>query len=133
VLTVGENRMAIGIIEINHVNVVVPRSLEETTKHFYGSVLGLKEIPKPIEARGRGGAWYQLGSVQLHLSVRAEAGNGQGNLGHVCYTVTDVLSAEERLRTAGIEIIPDDQPIAGKPRFYVRDPGANLIEIAQRV
>jgi catechol 2,3-dioxygenase-like lactoylglutathione lyase family enzyme len=123
--------MAIGIIEINHVNVVVPRSLEETTKHFYGSVLGLKEIPKPIESRGRGGAWYDFGSVQLHLSVRAEAGNDQGSLGHVCYTVADVVSAEERLRAAGVAIIPDDQPIAGKPRFYVRDPGGNLIELAQ--
>jgi len=124
--------MAIGIIEINHVNVVVPRSLEETTKHFYGSVLGLKEIPKPIESQGRGGAWYQLGSVQLHLSVRAEAGNGEAGKGHVCYTVADVVSAEEGLSAAGIEIIPDDQPIAGKPRFYVRDPGGNLIELAQR-
>ena len=123
--------MAIGIIEINHVNVVVPRSLEETTKHFYGSVLGLKEIPKPIESRGRGGAWYELGSVQLHLSVRAEAGTDQGSLGHVCYTVADVVSAEERLRAAGVAIIPDAQPIAGKPRFYVRDPGGNLIELVQ--
>jgi catechol 2,3-dioxygenase-like lactoylglutathione lyase family enzyme len=122
--------MAIGIIEVNHVNVVVPRSLEETTKHFYGSVLGLKEIPKPIESQGRGGAWYELGSVQLHLSVRADAGNSPGR-GHVCYTVADVVSAAERLRAAGVEIIPDDQPIAGKPRFYVRDPGGNLIELAQ--
>jgi catechol 2,3-dioxygenase-like lactoylglutathione lyase family enzyme len=124
--------MAIGIIEVNHVNVVVPRSLEETTKHFYGSVLGLKEIPKPIESQGRGGAWYQLGSVQLHLSVRADAGDVAAARGHVCYTVADVGSAEEQLRAAGVDIIADDQPIAGNPRFYVRDPGANLIEIAQK-
>lgn len=124
--------MAIGIIEINHVNVVVPRSLEGITKHFYGSVLGLKEIPKPIESQGRGGAWYQLGGVQLHLSVRAEAADSEAGNGHVCYTVADVVSAEKGLSAAGIEIIPDDRPIAGKPRFYVRDPGANLIEIAQK-
>jgi catechol 2,3-dioxygenase-like lactoylglutathione lyase family enzyme len=124
--------MAIGIIEVNHVNVVVPRSLEETTKHFYGSVLGLKEIPKPIESQGRGGAWYQLGSVQLHLSVRGDTGDAAAARGHVCYTVADVGSAEEQLRAVGVEIIPDDRPIAGQPRFYVRDPGANLIEIAQQ-
>ncbi|HEV7799257.1 MAG TPA: VOC family protein, partial [Pyrinomonadaceae bacterium] len=53
--------------------------------------------------------------------------------GHVCFTVADVAFAEERLRDEGVEIIPDDQPVAGKPRFYVRDPGGNLIEIAQRV
>jgi catechol 2,3-dioxygenase-like lactoylglutathione lyase family enzyme len=36
------------------------------------------------------------------------------------------------LIAAGIEIIPDERPIAGQPRFYVRDPGGNLIEIAQK-
>jgi catechol 2,3-dioxygenase-like lactoylglutathione lyase family enzyme len=124
--------MAIGIVEINHVNVIVPKPLEDAAKHFYGSVFGLKEIPKPIELRGRGGAWYELGVVQLHLSAKDETLNAQVAKGHVCYTVADVALAEERLREAGVEIIPDDQPVAGKPRFYVRDPGANLIEIAQK-
>ena len=125
--------MSIGIIEIDHVNVIVPKSLEDAAKRFYGSVLGLKEIPKPIESQGRGGAWYQLGSVQLHLSVRADAGDGAAIKGHVCYTVADVEFAEQQLHAEGVEIIPDDQPIAGQPRFYVRDPGGHLIEIAQRV
>ena len=125
--------MAIGIIAIDHVNVIVPRSLEDAAKHFYGLVLGLEEIPKPVESRGRGGAWYELHGAQLHLSVKAEETDGQVRKGHVCYTVADVAFAEERLRAAGIEIISDDQPIAGKPRFYVRDPGGNLIEIAQGV
>jgi catechol 2,3-dioxygenase-like lactoylglutathione lyase family enzyme len=122
--------MTIGIIEINHVNVVVPKHLEDEAKHFYASVLGLKEIPKPAESQARGGAWYELGRVQLHLSARVEDGNGQGSKGHVCFTVADVVNAENALRSAEVEIIPDDRPIAGKPRFYVRDPGENLIEIA---
>ena len=122
--------MTIGILEINHVNVIVPKPLEEAAKNFYGSVLGLREIPKPKELQGRGGAWYELGSVQLHLSAKAQSDDGQAK-GHVCYTVADVASAEQHLRAAGVEIIPDDQPIAGQPRFYVRDPGGNLIEIAQ--
>jgi catechol 2,3-dioxygenase-like lactoylglutathione lyase family enzyme len=123
--------MTIGIIKIDHVNVIVSKSLEDAAKHFYGSVLGLTEIPKPLATLGRGGAWYELGGVQLHLSVRADAAGGEVPKGHVCYTVADVVFAEERFRAAGIEIIPDDQPMAGKPRFYVRDPGGNLIELAQ--
>lgn len=125
--------MTIGIIKVDHVNVVVPKHLEDEAKHFYASLLGLKEIPKPVELQPRGGAWYELGSVQLHLSARLEAGNDQRGKGHVCFTVADTVSAEEALRTAGVEIISDDRPIAGKPRFYVRDPGGNLIEIAQRI
>jgi len=125
--------MAIGIIAIDHVNVIVPKSLEDAAKHFYGSVLGLEEIPKPVESRGRGGAWYELHGMQLHLSVKAEATDEQPRMGHVCYTVADVAVAEERFRAGGIEIIPDGQPVAGKPRFYVRDPGGNLIELAEGV
>lgn len=125
--------MAIGIIEINHVNVIVSKSLEAAAKHFYGSVLGLKEIPKPIELQARGGAWYDLGGVQLHLSAKAEEAAGGQAKGHVCFTVADVALAEAGLREEAVDIIPDDQPVAGKPRFYVRDPGGNLIEIAQRV
>jgi catechol 2,3-dioxygenase-like lactoylglutathione lyase family enzyme len=123
--------MTIGIIEIDHVNVIVPKTLEAAAKHFYASVLGLKEIPKPVELQARGGAWYELGSMQLHLSAKTETGNGGVPKGHVCYAVADVAIAEERLRNAGVEITPDDQPMAGKPRFYVRDPGGNLIELAQ--
>lgn len=124
--------MSIGIVGINHVNVIVPKRLEDVAKHFYGSLLGLKETPKPLESQGRGGAWYELGSGHLHLSVRADADVDQATRGHVCYTVADVAFAEQQLRTNGIEIIPDDQPVAGNPRFYVRDPGGNLIEIAQQ-
>jgi len=36
------------------------------------------------------------------------------------------------MRAAAIEIIPDNQPIQGWRRFYVRDPGGNRIEIAER-
>jgi catechol 2,3-dioxygenase-like lactoylglutathione lyase family enzyme len=122
--------MTIGIIQIDHVNVIVPKTLEDAAKHFYGSVLGLKQIPKPIELQARGGAWYQLGSVQLHLSAKADAAPGKGK-GHVCFTIADVPIAEALLRAEGVEIIPDDQPVAGQPRFYVRDPGGNLIELAQ--
>ena len=123
--------MTIGIVQIDHVNVVVPKSLEDEAKRFYGSVLGLKEIPKPVELRANGGAWYELGALQLHLSAKPDLANGHTRKGHVCYTVADVGFAEEQLRKGGIEIIPDDQPVEGQPRFYVRDPGGNLIELAQ--
>lgn len=122
--------MSIGIVAIDHVNVVVSKSQEDAAKHFYSSVLGLNEIPKPLELRANGGAWYSLGSMQLHLSAKAES--GVDKKGHVCFTVANVAAAEERFAAAGVEIIPDGMPVAGQPRFYVRDPGGNLIEIAQK-
>ena len=118
---------------IHHVNVTVPRSLEEAAKHFYGVVMGLQEVPKPESSRGRGGAWYQLEGMQLHLSIEEPLRENCISKRHVCYTVSNLTEAEERFRKAGVEILPDDLPTPGWARFYVRDPGGNRLEIAQAV
>ena len=117
---------------LHHVNVTVPRPLEEAAKHFYGVVMGLQEVPKPEASRGRGGAWYQLGLIQLHLSVEDLEGSPMSKR-HVCYTVSNLAEAEQRFRNGGVEIFPDDIPTPGWSRFYVRDPGGNRLEIAQAV
>jgi catechol 2,3-dioxygenase-like lactoylglutathione lyase family enzyme len=116
---------------LHHVNVTVPKSLEDAAKHFYGVVMGLEEVPKPESSRGRGGAWYQLGPMQLHLSIEESLGEDCLSKRHVCYTVSNLAEAEERFRNAGVEILPDDLPTPGWSRFYVRDPGGNRLEIAQ--
>jgi catechol 2,3-dioxygenase-like lactoylglutathione lyase family enzyme len=116
---------------LHHVNVTVPKSIEDAAKHFYGVVMGLTEVPKPEESRGRGGAWYQLGVMQLHLSIEDGLGENCISKRHVCYTVDDLALAEEKFRKAGVEIITDDMPTPGWSRFYVRDPGGNRLEIAQ--
>ena len=117
------------IKQLHHVNVTVPSALEAATKRFYGAVLGLEELPKPAGTR-KSGAWYQIGPVQLHLSIEDEAGGLSAR--HVCFAVSDLGETRRQLQNAGVEIIPDDRPVPGVPRFYVRDPGGNLIEVAQQ-
>jgi catechol 2,3-dioxygenase-like lactoylglutathione lyase family enzyme len=122
--------MSAGIVNFHHVNVTVPRSLERAAKDFYGARLGLEEVPKPEASRGRGGAWYQLGSVQLHLSLE-DSRDEQSSNRHICFIVENLRRAQDYLATAGVEIFPDQRPVPGTRRFYVRDPGGNLIEIAE--
>jgi len=114
---------------LHHVNVTVPAELEAATKEFYGSVLGLKQIPKPSASR-QSGAWYQIGANQLHLSVEVETESALSSR-HVCFTVSDLGEAERKFRDAGVEIIPDPRPAPASARFYVRDPGGNQLEIVQ--
>jgi catechol 2,3-dioxygenase-like lactoylglutathione lyase family enzyme len=92
-------------------------------------VLGLKQIPKPATSR-QSGAWYQIGSVQLHLSVEDEDRSLSSR--HVCFTVSDLTEAELKFRARGVEIINDPRPNPDSPRFYVRDPGGNQLEIAEQ-
>lgn len=116
------------VTALHHVNVTVPAELEEVAKDFYGSVLGLKRIPKPATAR-QSGAWYEIGNAQLHLSVEDEEPALSSR--HVCFTVPNLAEAEHRFREAGVEIVGDPRPNPDSPRFYVRDPGGNMLEIAQ--
>jgi len=118
------------VVALSHVNVTVPANAEAAAREFYGTTLGLKELSKPAGTRQNLGAWYELGAVQLHLSVEEKVTNA-GSDRHVCYVVADVAVAERHLRDSGVEVISDPRPIAGVKRFYVRDPGGNLIEIVQ--
>ncbi len=122
--------MAIGVVRLNHVNVTVPAGLEEAAKKFYGELLGLKQIEKPDGPRKYIGAWYQLGESQLHLSVEDKPGNYESDR-HVCYSVADINGALNTLRSAGIDIISEEQLTNGGSRFFVRDPAGNFIEITQ--
>ena len=117
------------VTAIHHVNVTVSAELEAAAKEFYGSVLGLKQVPKPAASR-QSGAWYQIGPNQLHLSIEDQSDNAASSR-HVCLTVDDLSAAEKKFREAGVQIIPDPRPVPGSPRFYVRDPGGNQLEIAQ--
>jgi len=123
--------MGIGITQVHHIQIFVPREVEQEAKHFYGDVLGLEEIPKPEAWRKNGGAWYRHGPNQLHLSLLRQPEDNRGSQRHVCYMVADLDHAEKIMREAGVEIVPDDRPFDQWTRFYVRDPGGNYIEIAQ--
>ena len=116
------------VIALHHVNITVPPESEQETKEFYGAVLQLKQLPKPRGSRPSG-AWYEIGGCQLHLSVEAKQQSTRSS-GHVCLAVADLETAARRFREAGAEIIADPRPQEGTSRFYVRDPGGNLLEIA---
>ena len=126
----GKEPTSLGITGLNHVNITVPPSVSVAAKDFYGLQLGLVEIPKPEQSRTRGGAWYQLDDNQIHLSL--EDVKETKSKRHICLVVRDIFQAEQRLREAGVEILPDERPVSGWQRFYVRDPGGNLIEIAMK-
>jgi catechol 2,3-dioxygenase-like lactoylglutathione lyase family enzyme len=124
--------MALEVTEINHVQISVPSSAEEASKRFYGVILGLQEIAKPEPLRSRGGAWYRHGTIDLHLSVEDLGADNTASRRHICFVVRDLTAAEVAMHDAGIDVIPDNRPIDGWRRFYVRDPGGNRVEIAER-
>jgi catechol 2,3-dioxygenase-like lactoylglutathione lyase family enzyme len=116
------------ILRINHVQLAMPRDREAEARRFYGDVLGLREISKPAALVARGGAWFELGDVQLHLGVEADF--RPARKAHVAFEVDDLDSIAVRCRAAGHE--PRfDSAAAGLRRCFVDDPFGNRVELME--
>lgn len=117
---------------VHHIQVTYPQEVEDAMLFFYSKVLGLAEIPRPEVIKNDSGAWYKLGDIELHISTEKNT-NNQGSRRHYCFQVDNLNAFEEHLKRHGVEIIPDQRPLPGCVRFFLRDPGGNRIEIAEFV
>jgi catechol 2,3-dioxygenase-like lactoylglutathione lyase family enzyme len=113
-------------MHLSHINVTMPRGGEDIARLFYGGCLGLREIPKPESLRVRGGVWFDVGGLDIHLSVEDQR-FGPDTLRHFGIECADVDGLRTKVKTAGVEI--DDGRPAPWKRFFVRDPFGNRIEI----
>ncbi len=115
---------------VHHIQVTYPLEVEDAMLSFYSKVLGLTEIPRPEVIKNDSGAWYLVGDIELHVSTEKNA-NNQASRRHYCFRVDNLNTFEEHLKAHGVEIIPDQRPLPGCVRFFLRDPGGNRIEIAE--
>ncbi|HLY72785.1 MAG TPA: VOC family protein [Planctomycetota bacterium] len=107
-------------LRLAHVNLRV-QNLPDAIR-FYAEVLGLEPIAR--NDRGGKGAWFRLGSTEVHL---AEDPIPQPrSRRHFAVEVSDVAAARREAKEKGVEI---DQEDAG--RFWMRDPSGNRIEIVE--
>jgi putative (di)nucleoside polyphosphate hydrolase len=122
----------VGPARIDHVQVTVPHGALDAAVAFYGGVLGLPEIAQPAAVAHHGGGWFRLDGAELHL--RPEDGTVAANPAsrrHLALRVPDVGAVEAIVRAAGLPLDPDDRPIPGVRRIFLRDPGGNRVEIVE--
>lgn len=115
-------------VRLQHVAIARPPDTDAVARAFYGTVLGLPEIVPPASLQSLGVMWYRLDNhSELHLFV--EEPMGQDHSGrHFCLSVDDVEALRIRLIEAGVSVVADI-PIPDRPRYFVRDPFGNLIEL----
>ncbi|MDR6104333.1 catechol 2,3-dioxygenase-like lactoylglutathione lyase family enzyme [Agrobacterium larrymoorei] len=116
------------ILRLDHVQLAMPEGGEQTARHFYADLLGLEEVEKPANLAGRGGCWFALGDVSVHLGVAADF--VAAAKAHPAFVVDDLAELGKRLETAGCHVV-EDEPLEGYHRFYVYDPFGNRIEMMQ--
>jgi catechol 2,3-dioxygenase-like lactoylglutathione lyase family enzyme len=121
--------LSLGITGIDHVQIAVPRALEDQCLRFYREVLALPEIEKPQELKARGGAWFQVGALQMHVGLDPDASPRSKR--HICLLVHDLAAAKAAILSQGVAI-EEESRAEGLSRFFVRDPAGNRIEIGHR-
>lgn len=113
------------IIRIDHVQIAAPEGCEAAAREFYGRILSLKELEKPLVLAARGGCWFQCGSQELHVGVEREFRPAEK--AHPAFAVHKLDKLRESLLAHDIRVINDDS-IPGTSRFYAEDPWGNRLE-----
>ncbi len=114
----------------------------ERSRRFYGKILGLEEIPRP-QSFSFPGAWFRIGSQELHLIGEAEAGRTKqvqpggyrpdelerGYGAHIAFAVNDLQLVQQQMRSNKIEIVGGPRPRGdGVMQMYVCDPDGYVVE-----
>lgn len=118
------------LASIDHVQLGMPADGEDAARTFYGGILGLREVPKPPQLAGRGGAWFAGRSVAVHVGVEPDF--RAPPKAHPAFVVDDLAAVREHLVGAGIDILEDDSGVQ-VARYYVRDPFGNRLELVDAV
>jgi catechol 2,3-dioxygenase-like lactoylglutathione lyase family enzyme len=116
------------VVGLDHVQLAMPAGREDDARRFYSGLLGLPEIVKPPELAKRGGAWFENGSVKIHLGVDADF--HPARKAHPGILIDGLRELVTRLRDAG-HTVTDDQPLPGYDRVYVHDPFGNRLELLE--
>ena len=114
---------------LDHVQICIPKGKEDEARHFYTSIIGLTEIPKPELLIPSGGLWYQIADIQLHIGTENETNKSKR---HPAFEVSNLEEARKHLIHRRI-IVRDEIQIPGQRRFSFIDPFNNRIELLQKI
>ena len=114
------------VLALDHVQIAMPPGGEDAARAFYGALLGLPEVPKPLALALRGGCWFVRGGVQLHLGV--ETAFRPAEKAHPAFRIAGLDELAAALAAAGHPVRWDDE-LPGVRRCYTDDPFGNRIEL----
>ncbi|MEO0538198.1 MAG: VOC family protein [Cyanobacteria bacterium P01_A01_bin.123] len=104
----------------------------DQAEQFYGHVLGLPQVDRPLNFPG---LWYQVGQLQLHLmlavgSTSSPLHNAErwGRNAHLAFAVKDLEAAKTALLNAGFLVQLSG---SGRAALFSQDPDGHVIELSQ--
>jgi glyoxylase I family protein len=123
--------MSKNILSLHHASVIV--SNIEASRAFYCDILGLQQIERPD--LGFPGAWFQVGTQQIHLlelenpdPVKGRPEHG-GRDRHIALNALSLAPVQDALTKASIVYTLSK---SGRKALFCRDPDGNAVEIIER-
>lgn len=116
-------------VRLGHIQIAAPPGCEAAAREFYGSLLGLPEIPKPDALRARGGCWFECGSQQFHIGVEPDF--RPARKAHPAFVASNLDELRQALLAGGIKVT-DDTSLPGTRRFFANDPWGNRLEFLEK-
>jgi catechol 2,3-dioxygenase-like lactoylglutathione lyase family enzyme len=111
---------------LQHVSSPFAQRQKADLRAFYGTLLGLREIPTPPTLAHLDLVWFSAGDgLELHFFEGEPDATARR---HLCLDIEDLEETRRLLESAGHETY-DDTPIPNRPRFFCRDPAGNLLEL----
>jgi methylmalonyl-CoA/ethylmalonyl-CoA epimerase len=129
---------------LNHVAIAVPSLAAGVAT--YRDTLGAKvSAPQVLPEHGVTVVFVELPNTKIELLEPLDAGspiakflekNPSGGIHHVCYEVTDILTARDQLKAKGAKVLGDGTPrigAHGKPVLFLspKDFCGTLVELEQ--
>lgn len=116
---------------VQHVSIPIPAGGADRARAFFTGALGIpeKRVPKELDVSKL--TWFAVGSDEheIHCFVDDDYQN-RSSLQHLCLEVDDLEETRNQLVAAGVQI-DETTVIPNRPRFFVRDPFGNQIELTQ--
>ena len=133
----------IQITDLNHVSIIVKDV--EASKRFYCEILGMAEVPRPLNFDFEG-AWFRKGGAEIHLVQANEAVQAPGDAPtkpterrdltfarHMSLGVDDINQAIRTLEENEIPVVKGPRPRGdGAVQLYCFDPDGHLIELTAK-
>jgi catechol 2,3-dioxygenase-like lactoylglutathione lyase family enzyme len=116
------------VARVDHIQIAAPEGCEPAARKFYGSILGLQEVEKPLALRMRGGCWFQCDEQQVHIGVEPDFHPPQK--AHPAFVVFSLDELRQTLLASGIMVV-DGEDLPERRRFYADDPWGNRIEFVE--
>lgn len=124
----GVGMMTFTFTAIDHIQLAAPKGSEEEARRFFKDILQFNEIEKPEVLRKRGGVWFGIGNLQIHIGI--EEPFSPAKKAHPAFEIENLEALKQHLIDNGVDVIVDNN-LPNANRFYTSDPFGNRLEFLE--